>query len=70
MRGAAIECLAENLAAEEVSDVVGDIEELLDAYAGRAIDISPAFERLLLDLLEQTVARAGSRDGRPRGGRA
>jgi hypothetical protein len=64
MRGAAIESLVESLAAEELSDVVADIEALLDAYAGRTIDISPAFASLLLDLLEQTVAREASQNGR------
>jgi hypothetical protein len=57
MREAAIEGLAESLTPDELSDVVDDIEALLDAYAARAIDLSPAFERVLLDLLEQTVAR-------------
>jgi hypothetical protein len=66
MREAAIGSLVESLSAEELSDVVDDIEALLDAYAGRTIDVSPAFEHLLLDLLEQTVARAGSQNGRPR----
>jgi hypothetical protein len=58
MRESAIERLADSLTAEEISDVADDIEALLDAYAGRAIDLSPAFERLLLDLLEQTVAKS------------
>lgn len=68
MRGAAIESPVESPAAEELSDVVDDIEALLDAYAEGAVDISPAFERALLDLLEQTVARAGAQSGRPRAG--
>ncbi len=55
MRGPAIERLAASLTADELSDVVEDIEALLDAQAGGAIDLSPAFERLLLDLLEQTA---------------
>ena len=57
MRGAAIERLAASLTADEVDDVVEDIEALLDAQAGGVIDLSPALEHLLLDLLEQTVAR-------------
>jgi hypothetical protein len=57
VRGAAIERLAASLEAGELDDVVQDIEALLDAEAGDVIDLSPAFERLLLDLLEQTVAR-------------
>jgi hypothetical protein len=58
MRESAIERLADSLTAEEISDVADDIEALLYAYAGRAIDLSPAFEGLLLDLLEQTVAKS------------
>jgi hypothetical protein len=57
VRGAAIERLAASLEARELDDVVEDIEALLDAQAGGVIDLSPAFERLLLDLLEQTVVR-------------
>lgn len=56
MRAAAIERLAASLTADELDDVVEDIEALLDAHADGAIDLSPAFERLLLDVLEQTVA--------------
>jgi hypothetical protein len=55
VRGPAIERLAASLTADELSDVVEDIEALLDAQAAGAIDLSPAFERLLLDLLEQTA---------------
>jgi hypothetical protein len=58
------------LTAEEISDVADDIEALFDAYAGCAVDLSPAFERLLRDLLEETVARAAAQDARPRAGAA
>ena len=56
MRGSAIEQLAASLTPEERSDVIGDVELLLDAHANGSLDLSPAFERLLLDLLEQGVA--------------
>jgi ribosomal protein L12E/L44/L45/RPP1/RPP2 len=57
VRGAEIDRLAASLEGRELDDVVEDIEALLDAQAGGVIDLSPAFERLLLDLLEQTVVR-------------
>jgi hypothetical protein len=57
VRGTAIERLAASLSAEEIDDVVDDVQALLDAQASGALDLSPAFEHLLLDLLEQSVAR-------------
>jgi hypothetical protein len=50
-------------AAGELADLVEGVEALLDAYAADAVDLCPALERLLFDLLEGAIdaqAAAGS----------
>jgi len=38
--------------ADEYLDLVEDIESLLEAQAAGTLDLSPAFERLLFDVLD------------------
>jgi hypothetical protein len=42
----------------ELHDLVEGLEGMLEAYAAGVIDVPPALEQLLLDLLELVVASA------------